>query len=65
MRAKRLQDSSSSFGAGSQVATVQGEGSWLWQTPAPPQTVFTNARGARFGLMVNATTNGFIFVPLP
>jgi hypothetical protein len=29
------------------------------------QNVFTNACGARFGLMVNATTDEFIFVPLP
>jgi hypothetical protein len=65
VQSPQLRDSASSSGAGSQVATAQGDGTWLWQTPAPPQTVFTNARGARFGLMVNATTNGFIFVPLP
>ena len=65
VQSPQLRDSTSSSGAGSQVATAQGDGTWAWQTPPPPQTVFTNARGARFGLMVNATTNGFIFVPLP
>ena len=64
VQAPQLQDSAPSSGACGQVATAQGGGTWLWQTP-PPQNVFTNAHGARFGLMVNATTNGFIFVPLP
>jgi len=58
----QLRDRNSSSGAGGQVATAQGGGTWLWQTP---QTVFTNAHGARFGLMVDATTNGFVFVPVP
>jgi len=30
---------------------------------AQGQGIFTNAQGARFALVVNAQTNGFIFVP--
>ena len=69
----QLWDSTTSSGSGGQVATAQGDGTWLWQSPASAmvagpasaQNIFTNATGAHFGLMVNATTNGFIFVPLP
>ena len=57
----QLQDSITSSGTGGQVAMAQGDGTWVWQTPMPQ--VFTNAAGARFALVVNAQTNGFIFVP--
>jgi len=32
---------------------------------AAMQGTLTNANGARFRLMVNAQTNGLVFVPLP
>ena len=59
VQAPQLRDNNSSSGAKGQVATAQGNGTWLWQVP----NIFTNAHGARFALVVNATTNGFVFVP--
>jgi len=67
----QLWDSTTSSGGGGQIATAQGDGTWLWQAPASAmvagpasaQNIFTNAAGARFALVVNAQTNGFIFVP--
>jgi len=43
--------------AGLLIGAVQGLASL--------QNIFTNTAGARFALVVNAQTNGFIFVPLP
>ena len=67
----QLWDSTSSSGGSGQVATAQGDGTWLWQTASAMAAaaggdggnIVTNAAGARFALVVNAQTNGFIFVP--
>jgi len=53
------------LGGGTNITMTSMSGLLLGaiQGLAQAQGIFTNAQGARFALVVNAQTNGFIFVP--
>jgi len=53
------------LGGGTNISMTSMSGLLLGaiQGLAQAQGIFTNATGARFGLVVKAQTNGFIFVP--
>ena len=53
------------LGGGTNISMTSMSGLLLGaiQGLAQGQGIFTNAQGARFALVVNAQTNGFIFVP--
>ena len=55
------------LGGGTNISMTSMSGLLLGaiQGLAAMQGTLTNANGARFRLMVNAQTNGLIFVPLP